>query len=35
LDDGPGNRPDVLLFADVLCLGGVIALVVQPVLASY
>lgn len=32
LDDGSGNRADVLLLGDVLCLGGVLAIFVQPVL---
>jgi hypothetical protein len=32
LDDGSGNRTDVLLLGDVLCLGSVLAVIVQPVL---
>lgn len=34
LDDGAGDGADVLLLGDVLCLGSVLAVLVQPVLGD-
>ena len=34
LDDGGGGAAELLVLADVLCLGGVLAVVVKPVLEN-